>query len=218
MGKSFSNWSKALIVINMSILGLAFYIDQHIQSDFDSKIFSELKSVPSSDVGLVLGTAKWVGDRQNLFYLARVETAARLFKSGKIKAILISGDNSRKGYDEPTDMKTDLVKLGIPEKCITLDYAGFRTLDSIVRARDIFGISSYTIISQKSHVRRVLYLAEQYSQICIGFEAWGPGGGWRTKQRIREFFARFKAFLDVYILKTEPKFYGKKETITIVSS
>ncbi len=120
----------------------------------------------------MLGTVKLLASgRVNLFYLYRINAAVKLYKSGKINFILVSGDNGNKGYDEPTDFKKDLIKRGIPADKIFLDYAGFRTLDSVIRAKEIFGIKLVTIISQKFHNERAIYLAEQNGINAIAYNA-----------------------------------------------
>ena len=141
----------------------------------------------------------------------RIRVAVQLFKSGKVKAIIVSGDNGTKHYDETTTMQKDLIKAGIPSRYITLDYAGFRTLDSVVRAEAIFDLKDYIIVSQKFHLERALFIAKAKGQKVIGFIAKDiPGTVAAYRMKVREYPARAKAFLDVYILHTDPKFYGKK--------
>lgn len=161
-------------------------------------------------VGLVLGTSKYLTDgRINLYFKYRIDATVDLFKTGKIDYVLVSGDNSSENYDEPTDFKNELIKRGIPENRIYLDYAGFRTLDSVVRAKKNFGQDNITIISQQFHNERAIYLAEKHGINAIGFNAKDIDGKYGIKVKLREFLARTKAFLDI-IFKVEPKFYGKK--------
>lgn len=176
-----------------------------------SKCYSSIDRVPESDVALLLGTAKFYkrGGR-NLYYRYRIEAAANLYKAGKVNAIICSGDNATKYYDEPTTMKQDLMALGIPEKDIYLDYAGFRTLDSVVRAKKIFSQSRITIVSQPFHNERALYIAHHNGIDAVGFNAKDVRRSLKNKTQIREPFARVKTILDLYVLKTEPKFYGDK--------
>ena len=145
-----------------------------------------------------------------LRYLEQPKTKAALF-AGKVKAIVVSGDNGRKSYDKPTQMRDDLVKAGVPSKYIQLDYAGFRTLDSIVRAKAIFDLEDYIIVSQKFHLERAIYIAHAKEQKVLGFVAKDFSNTiWAKRMRRRELLARIKAVLDVDILGVEPKFYGKK--------
>jgi SanA protein len=120
---------------------------------------------------------------------------------------LVSGDNSQKDYDEPTDFKKDLIAKGIPEDRIFLDYAGFRTLDSIVRAKEVFGQTSITIISQKFHNQRAIYIAKQFGIDAIGFNAKDV-----YNSHFREYLARSKASLDL-VFNVQPKFLGEKIVI-----
>jgi SanA protein len=178
-------------------------------------IYETLESVPAKRAALVLGTAKYkVGGGKNYFYTYRMRAAVALWKAGKVNAIVVSGDNGTKYYDETTKMFKDLVKAGVPAKYITKDFAGFRTLDSVVRAKEVFGLDDYIIISQKFHLERALYIAKVKEQKAIGYVAKDiPNTPTAFKMQLREYLARAKAFLDLYILNTEPKFLGKKEAV-----
>jgi SanA protein len=183
--------------------------------DAESKIYTNIEKIPKKKAALVLGTSKYIRNGlKNYFYSYRIQAASELFHANKIKAIIVSGDNSTKDYDEPTLMKEDLIKAGVPEKYITIDYAGFRTLDSIYRAKVIFGLKDYIIVSQKFHLQRALFIAKADNQKAIGFCAKDiPHTTAAKKMKFRELLARSKAFLDIYILNKEPKFYGKKEKV-----
>jgi SanA protein len=148
----------------------------------------------------------------NLYYKYRLEAAINLYNAKKITFVVISGDNGTKSYDEPTDFKEDLIKAGIPENKIYLDYAGFRTLDSVVRIKEIFGQTAVTIISQEFHNERAIYLAEHFNIKAIGFNAKDVSGRYGIKVQIREYLARVKVFVDI-IFDIEPKFLGDKITI-----
>lgn len=190
--------------------------NNEISKDASAYIYSDLSKIPSKKALLLLGTSKYVKKGHiNYFYKYRIESAVRLFKAGKVKAIVVSGDNGGKYYDEPTTMHDDLVARGIPSKYITLDYAGFRTLDSIVRAEAIFDLEDYIIVSQRFHLERAIYIAHAKGQKVIGFTAKDfKNTVWAKRMQHRELLARVKAFLDLYILGREPKFYGKKEHVT----
>lgn len=170
--------------------------------------YDDIDTIPKNNVGLVLGASKWAPSGNiNLFYKHRVDAAVALYKAGKIDYILISGDNGRKDYDEPTDFKNDLVAKGIPAEHIFLDYAGFRTLDSIVRAKKIFGQNAITIISQKFHNERAIYIAQHYDIEAIAYNAKDV-----YKTPPREYLARTKARLDL-LFNIKPKFLGDKIAI-----
>jgi len=180
----------------------------------NKKIFSSVRNIPQNKVGLLLGTAKYLTNGNiNLYYKYRLNATVKLYNSGKIECVVVSGDNSTKEYDEPTDFKNDLINLGIPGHKIYLDYAGFRTLDSVVRVKEIFGQESVTIISQQFHNERAIYLAEHFGIKAVGFNAKAITGryGWRVK--IREYLARVKVFVDI-IFNVSPKYLGGKIKIS----
>lgn len=197
-------------------LGFIYALNTFIATDASSRIYASLQDVPHKQSALVLGTAKYVrGGGRNYFYTYRIRATIALWNANKIKAIIVSGDNGTKNYDEATTMYEDLIKAGIPKRYIRRDYAGFRTLDSVVRAEAIFDLSDYIIISQKFHLERALFIAKAKGQKAIGFVAKDLANTPSAYRMIaREYLARTKAFLDVYIFNTQPKFYGKKVEVT----
>jgi len=200
-----------LIAISVIIVLTANYA---IAKNAENKTFDEASEIAKNKVGLVLGTSQYLKNGYlNLFFKYRIDATVELYKKGKIDFVLVSGDNSRKNYDEPTAFKNELIKRGIPAGKIYLDYAGFRTLDSVVRAKEIFGQTSITIISQKFHNERAIYLAEKYGIKAVGFNAKDISGRYGIKTHIREYLARTKAFLDI-LFGVKPKFLGKKIDIT----
>lgn len=195
--------------LGISIVLTSFWIDHKAKG----KTFDSIDEIPKNKVGLVLGTGKYTSNGSiNLYYKYRIDAAVTLYNSGKVDYLLISGDNSSKNYDEPTEFKNDLIAQGIPPEKIYLDYAGFRTLDSVVRAKEIFGQNTFTIISQKFHNQRAIYLAKSYGIDAIGYNAKDVMGAYGLKTQLREYLARAKASLDVFF-NVEPKFLGKKITI-----
>lgn len=192
-----------------------FCINSYITKQAAPNIYKNIKEIPTKKAALVLGTAKYmVGGGKNYFYTYRIRAAAALFKAGKVKAIVVSGDNSTKYYNETTKMQKDLINEGVPKKYITLDPLGVRTLDSVLRAEAIFDLKDYIIVSQKFHLERALFIAKVKGQKAIGFMAKDiPGTAAAYRMKAREYLARAKAFLDVYILGTTAKFDGKKEKV-----
>ena len=144
-----------------------------------------------------------------------MDTAAELYKIGKIDHFILSGDNRSKFYNEPVAMRKALMSRGIPAAAITLDFAGLRTLDSIVRSKEIFGQDKIIIITQPFHSYRALFISRYYKIEAVAVVASEPELEISFKVKIREYFARTKAVLDLYILKTNPRFLGKKEDIII---
>ena len=176
-------------------------------------VFENINNLKPVKVGLLLGTSKYLGNGSpNDFFFNRIDATVDLYKSNKIKFIIISGDNSKKDYNEPLDMKNELVKRGIPEDKIFLDYAGFRTLDSVIRAKEIFGQNSFIVISQKFHNERAVYLARRNGIEAYGYNAKEVVAYKGFKTKLREYFARDKVFIDL-LFGTEPKFLGEKITI-----
>ena len=206
---------KWLMWIIVFMITAAITIDLYISKEAEADVYSDLTSVPAKKAAMVLGTAKYmVGGGQNYFYTYRIRAAAALFKAGKVKAIVVSGDHSTKYYDETGKMKKDLMTAGVPGKYITLDPLGVRTLDSVVRAEAIFDLKDYIIVSQRFHLERALFIAKAKGQKVIGFMAKDiPGTAAAYRMKAREYLARAKAFLDVYVLHTMPKFDGKKEKV-----
>lgn len=175
-------------------------------------MYDNVQHLPTRQVGLVLGTSKYTPGRRgyNLYYLYRMNAAAEAFHAGKVKTLLLSGDNSEQYYDEPKQMRADLMKRGVPSQRIVLDYAGFRTLDSVVRATKVFQEKEYTIISQPFHNERALFLARISGVDAIAFNAQKVTHPINKKIQRREFFARIQAVLDIMTGK-QPKFLGKPE-------
>lgn len=200
----------SLLVLFILLILLILSADYYVQSSVQNKLYQDVKAIPYNKVGLVLGTVKVLKNGNiNRYYQYRIDAAAALFKAGKIKFILVSGDNSKEGYDEPTDMKNDLIKKGVPEDRIFADFAGFRTLDSVVRSKHIFGQKSITIISQKFHNERAIFIANYKEIDAIGFGAKDVSMRAGLLVQSREKLARVKVLIDL-IWGVQPKFLGEK--------
>ncbi len=174
------------------------------------RVHHSIETVPTRKTGLLLGTSRTVAGRPNLYFRYRIEAAAQLYRAGKIEKIIVSGDNGRHSYNEPRDMKQALIAAGVPAEAITADYAGFRTLDSVVRAHRIFGQKEFTVISQEFHCNRAIYIAQRHGLDAIGFAA--RDVSFRPefyRNRFREILARAAAVLDTRLLGRQPKFGGE---------
>jgi SanA protein len=184
-----------------------------------SKVFLDSQELPDSDsdkVALVLGTSqKLVNGSPNPFFENRIRAAAMLYKEGKVDHFILSGDNRTKYYNEPASMKKALMNYGVPDSVITLDYAGLRTLDSVVRSKEIFGQEKLIIITQSFHSYRALFISRYYDIDAVVLVAQEPPQETALKVYFREYFARTKAVLDLYILKTAPRHLGEKEPLNI---
>jgi SanA protein len=183
------------------------------------RVFEHPNDIPANTVGLVLGTAKYLpAGKLNPYFQNRMQAAAELYHLGKVKHLILSGSNQTVAYDEPTEMRKSLRSLGVPDVAMTADYAGRRTLDSVVRARDIFGQQQFTIISDKFHVYRALFLCDRFGIKAIAYGA--PNLPWSisARTRLREYGARCKAVLDVYILGTQPRFRGDQIVLPVAQT
>src|SRR5690554_5171663 len=203
----------AIVFLFSLILLLLVFSNYTIGKAAANKTFSDATQIGKNKVGLLLGTSKYYKDGGiNLYFKYRIDAAVELYKNHKIDYILVSGDNSSLYYNEPIVFKKELIKRGIPAEVIYLDFAGFRTLDSVVRAKAIFGQVKITIISQQFQNERAIYIAESKGIEAIGFNARDMDGTDDLKVKIREYFARTKAFLDI-VFDVQPKFYGAKIAI-----
>ena len=202
-------WRLLLLAVILSVLSLII-CDHMVKQSSKGRVYTDLEEVPYRKVGLLLGTSPYT-DRgtPNLYYARRIEAAARLYAAGKVSYLLVSGDNHRKGYNEPEEMRKSLVAAGVPDSAIYLDYAGFRTFDSMVRAKKVFGQDSLIVISQNWHNERAIYLAKTQDVDAIAYCA--EDVMYRhvyLKNHLREKLARVKAVTDVVFGK-QPKFLGE---------
>lgn len=203
-----------LIVLGIGISAfLLWYCNNLVLRKSDGKTFSSIEEIPFNKTGLLLGTGMLLGNGNvNPFFQNRIAATVQLMKAGKIENLIISGDNGRVGYDEPSDMRNQLIAAGIDSTRIYLDYAGFRTYDSMVRAKKIFGQTNLTVISQLFHNERAIYIAESFGMNAIGYNADDVEGERGEAVLIRERLARVNAWLDVLVSK-DPHFLGPQVTI-----
>lgn len=195
------------LVSGVLILGMAANI--WVWSSTRSLVFDDLAYLPVHDVGVVLGTSPFTHTgRRNILFMHRIKAAAQLYHAGKIRHVLVSGANPSMAYNEPRKMYQALRQEGVPDAAITLDFAGFRTLDSIVRARRIFGLESFVIISQRYHDYRALFLAQHDGIQAVGYVWPGEDRRQALRTELREYLARIKAVLDLYVLRTTPLVMG----------
>ncbi len=205
--KTFLKWTlRTIIFLIIVILIVNLWVEKSIQS----KTFNSLVQIPHNKVGLLLGTSKYTSNgHENLFFKYRIQAASKLFKAKKVEYIIVSGDNHIAGYNEPELMQQSLIKLGVPKERIILDYAGFRTLDSVVRAKTIFGQTQLTIISQKFHNQRAIFISKYKGIDAIGYNADDVSLLWSYRTVLREKLARVKVLFDL-IFGVDPKFLGEQ--------
>lgn len=208
MKKRLTKWLKYLTAFAVLVVALTFYINYKVEKSTAPSLYTHIQDIPYNKVGLLLGTSKFLSNgNTNLFYKFRIEAALALFRAGKIDFVLVSGDNRHRSYNEPEQMMNDLVAGGIPQEKIFLDYAGFRTLDSILRCKEVFGEDKITVISQQFHNERALYIAQHKGMEALGFNAETVSAKVGLKVYIREYLARVKMVLDL-ITNKQPRFYG----------
>jgi SanA protein len=208
--KSFLKFGIAFIILCAVTI---FAINKWVKNATEKQLYTDVNLIPHNKVGLVLGTSKHLaGGYINYYYQYRIDAAVALYKAGKIDFILVSGDNGSKSYDEPTTMQDDLVAAGIPKEKIFMDYAGFRTLDSILRCKYVFGENNITIISQPFHNERAVFIANHKGLNAVAFNAKDVNKNAGFKTQLREKFARLKMLLDLAFNK-QAKFYGEKIVI-----
>lgn len=200
-----------VLIGGIIILAVVLLANNRIESKTHDYVFDTVDSIPPQKAALVLGTAKRLrGGFPNLYFSYRIDAASELYKAKKVEAIVVSGDNRHVSYNEPRDMMNALIEKGIPDSVIYLDYAGFRTLDSVVRMKEIFSQDSFIIVSQKFHNQRAIYLGQHAGIKAYGYNAKDLELNRSSiKTKVREKFARVKAFIDVVIDK-QPKFLGEK--------
>lgn len=197
----------ALSALCLLLLGV-FSAEAWIAHFGRDRCSASLTGIESAPTAVVLGTTPKIRCLENMFFQPRLDAAAALYHAGKVRALIVSGDHGSLDYNEPAEMKRRLVRLGVPEERILCDHAGFRTLDSVVRARDVFGQSRVIFVSQRFHNLRAVYLACQFGMEAQGVDAADPPAWWTLKTRWREKFACVKALLDVHLLGTRPRFLG----------
>ena len=194
-------WIAGIVVV--LCIAMMMICNQIVVNNANGKVFFEIDSIKHDKVGLLLGTTPKarIGRITNYFFIYRIDAAEQLYKAGKIEKFLISGDeNSLDGVNEPECMRDSLVARGIPARDIILDGKGYRTINSVINANKVFGLKSFTIISQKFHNERTIYLAEHLGLDVENIQAYNakdPKSRRAYLTTVREYFARVKMFLDL---------------------
>ncbi|SUO93661.1 SanA/YdcF family protein [Suttonella ornithocola] len=206
---------KAIILlIGLFFFSISAIIFCYLWVEYASKpyLYDDEEKMPKQPVAVVLGTSKFVSKgRVNLFYRTRIEAAAKLYHAGKVRYFIVSGANPSANYNEPQEMRRDLIAAGVPAENIQPDYAGLRTLDSVMRADKVFGNQKFVIVSQPFHNARAIFLARHRGLEAIAFNARDPVAfKYSVKTRLREFGARVKAVIDLFFTNKQAKFYGDK--------
>ena len=210
-------WMKrllfAVMVVVLALVSVVAYANITAVWASRGRIFSDVSQIPPTRVGLVFGTTDRVGGRENLYFRYRIDAATEVWNAGKIETLIVSGDNRSRYYNEPEKMRQALVRRGIPADRIVCDYAGLRTLDSVVRAKEIFGADTVLFISQRFQNERAIYLAKAHGLNAYGYAARDEESRAGLKTRLREVGARVKMWLDVHFLNTRPRYLGDREEL-----
>lgn len=184
----------------------------------DAHLYVNDALLPTTEVGIVLGTSHYARDGgRNQEFIGRIRAAAKLYHEGKVRHLIVSGANPDQTYNEPRQMRRALIALGVPGEAITMDFAGFRTLDSVVRAQTVWGLDRYTLITQRYHAYRALFLARKLgTRGALAYAARiGESDAFGNRHPTREVFARLKAVLDVFVFNTQPRYTGEREPLVI---
>jgi len=196
-----------LLVISVIII---VSCDGIIRYSAKTKLYSDVTAIPANRFGILLGVPKFRSrGGVSLYYTYRVAAAAQLIRNHKISYLLISGDSSRKNFNEPASMREDLIKQGVDSSLIFLDNTGLRTFDSMVRLKETYGEDTVTVISQAFHNERALYIASRIGITAIGYNARDVTGMQDFTTQCREKLARVKVFVD-FLTGTRPKVTGDK--------
>lgn len=201
---------KWAVLSALSVFALLCVVDFSTGYLVKDKIYTDIQTLPPYENALVLGTAKYYSKGvPNLYYKYRLEAALELYQQGKIKKLLLSGDNKTPYYNEPKTMRTDLSKMGVKNAYMEQDFAGYRTLDSVIRAKKVYHLEPFIIITQEFHCERALFIAKTHNINAVCFAAKYPEG--HIKVRLREFIARVGMLYD-YLKGVMP------ETLDVVES
>jgi SanA protein len=207
-------WLKRIVLVGLGclLLGVALIGYTYYTASWASrgKLFDDVAKVPAAKVGLVFGTSDRYKGRENKYFRYRINAAVEVWNAGKVETLIVSGDNREEDYNEPEKMKAALIEAGVPKERIVCDYAGLRTLDSVVRAKKIFGASTILVISQKFQNERAIYIAKANEMKAYGYNAQDVQFDAGFKTKVREIGARVKMWLDVNFLDTKPTYLGDK--------
>ncbi len=207
-------WLKRIALIGLGglLLGVALIAYAYYSASWASRgnLYNDVAKLPAAKVGLVFGTSDRYKGRENKYFRYRIDAAVEVWKAGKVETLIVSGDNRSEYYNEPQKMKDALMEEGLPEDRIVCDYAGLRTLDSVVRAKKIFGANTVLVISQQFQNERAIYLAQANGMKAYGYNAQDVEFDAGFKTKVREIGARVKMWLDVNFLDTKPTHLGDK--------
>lgn len=201
---------KIMLGVVLMALALTGVSEWYVDSASRGRMFNDPGEVPVQGAALVLGCSPTLRGGANGYFYNRMEMAADLWRAGKATAFVVSGDNRSHDYNEPEWMKEALVERGVPEDRIVCDFAGLRTLDSVVRMKEVFGVSRMIVVSQEFHNKRALAIARHQGMEAYAVNAADvPNRHSRVRSWCRERAARVWMMLDLWLWGREPRFLGE---------
>ncbi|MDB5987357.1 MAG: hypothetical protein JWR16_2410 [Nevskia sp.] len=205
---------RGALIALVVVAAVVALVNNWVINNSEAYVYESWSLLPDNEVGVILGTSPFTrsGAPNPLFY-GRIQAAVQLFQLGKIQKIIVSGANPDSTYNEPRQMRRELIKAGIPKEVITMDFAGFRTLDSVARAQAVFGLDHFTIITQAFYAYRAVFIAKKLDLHVAAYAPPSDELSIYTRTYWREAFARVKAVLDLYVLRTTPKFLGQPQSL-----
>lgn len=209
------------IFLGLLVFGVVFVAvaNLRITRAHRDRLYTHVEDIPARETALVLGASSTLRNgRPNPHFVNRMDAAALLYHSGKVRRLLVSGDNGRADYDEPSMMKAALIARGVPASVVVCDYAGFRTLDSVIRAHEVFGLNACTIVTQRYHNARALEIARANGIDAVGFCAADTNFRYSARTELREVISRTVAVLDLYVWHKQPRFPGPREPLPPLGS
>lgn len=199
-----------LIGGSVALAGLLLIGNIWVVNSSKAALYTNFAVLPDNAVGVVLGTSPYTSEgAPNPHFAGRITAAVELYQLGKVKHLIVSGANPDASYNEPRRMWQALTEAGVPEQAITMDFAGVRTFDSIARAKLVFGLTQFTLITQDYHAYRALFIGRKLGVSPVAYAPAGDAPGPAFRPYLREVFARVWAIMDLYLLDTAPKFVGE---------
>ncbi len=216
MSRRVRQWLLGLGLSAAAVIWGVYELSRSVVRAAGPYVYEIAADLPPNEVGLVLGTSVYTrAGSPNPLFAYRMDAAAILYRAGKVKHLLVSGANPDETYNEPRKMYQALIGSGVPPEAITMDFAGFRTLDSVVRATRVFGLTHYTIISQRFHCYRAVYIARRNGADVVAYATPEVTRHLPLRTRLREIMARLQAVLDVRVFNTQPRHLGDPVTIQV---
>jgi SanA protein len=202
-------WVRIAVLLVLTAVMVVWWCDRRVTRMAAPFVFNTVDAVPALDMAVVLGTSDRArGGLPNRYFTHRIDAAVALYEACKVHHFILSGDNRHVSYNEPWAMRRALMEAGVDSSHITLDFAGFRTLDSMVRAKEVFKQQRFVVVSQRFHTERAVFIARARGIDAVGYAAADVSASYGFKTRLREKLARVKVHLDL-LFGVDPHFLGE---------